>query len=81
MKKRVLICKFHQETNTFNPIVNGIDRFNAGDIFEGDRIYAKQLAEKGTISGAVDAITEAGGQVIPTILCTPAPAVGYPTRP
>ena len=67
MRKRILICKFHQETNTFNPVVNGKERFNAGDEFEGERIFAKQLAEKSTICGAVTAITEAGGEVIPTI--------------
>lgn len=67
MKKRVLICKFHQETNTFNPVINGMERFNAGDIFEGERIFSKQLADRGTVCGAYDAITEDGGEVIPTI--------------
>lgn len=67
MKKRILICKFHQETNTFNPVINGAERFNDGDIFEGERIFAKQLADHGTVCGAYDAITEAGAEVIPTI--------------
>ena len=50
MAKRILICKFHQESNTFNPLVNEIERFNAGDEFEGERIFAKQLSEKRVIS-------------------------------
>ncbi len=67
MKKRILICKFHQETNTFSPIVNAITRFNSGDVFEGERIYNIQLTQKSTIAGAVDAIQAAGIEVIPTV--------------
>jgi len=67
LKKRILICKFHQETNTFSPIVNAITRFNNGDVFEGERIYNKQLTQKSTIAGAVDAIQAAGIEVIPTV--------------
>ena len=67
MSKRILICKFHQESNTFNPLINGTERFNAGDEFEGERIFANQMSEKRTICGAVTAIRECGGDVIPTI--------------
>lgn len=67
MTKRVLICKFHQESNTFNPLINDTQRFNAGDAFEGERIFNKQMEENGTVCGAVTAIREAGGEVIPTI--------------
>lgn len=64
---RVLICKFHQESNTFNPLINGTERFNAGDVFEGERIFDGQMRQKSTICGAVTAIREAGGEVIPSI--------------
>lgn len=67
MKKRILICEFHQESNTFNPVVNPIDRFNAGDVFEGDRIFQTRMTGNTAIHGAVDAITSLGGEVIPTI--------------
>lgn len=67
MTKRILICKFHQESNTFNPVINDTQRFNAGDEFEGVRIFNKLMEENGTICGAVTAIREAGGEVIPTI--------------
>ena len=67
MKKRILFCKFHQESNTFNPIVNPMTRFNNGDEFEGPRIFEKQLEGNSTVHGAYDAVTEAGGEVIPTI--------------
>jgi len=67
MKKRILICEFHQESNTFNPIVNAIERFNAGDVFEGEAPLRKLMAKQSAVHGGVDAITQAGGEVIPTI--------------
>ncbi len=67
MKKRILICEFHQESNTFNPIVNGIGRFNAGDALEGEGVFQMRMASRSTIHGAVDAIREAGGEVYPTV--------------
>ena len=67
MKKRILICEFHQESNTFNPVVNPIDRFNAGDVFEGERIFQNRMGGNTATHGAVDAITSLGGEVIPTI--------------
>ena len=67
MSKRILICEFHQESNTFNPVVNPVERFNAGDVFEGDRPLRNLMAGNTATHGAVDAITEMGGTVIPTI--------------
>ena len=66
-EKRILICEFHEETNTFNPIVNDLEYFNAGDVFEGERIFQKRISARTDIQGAVNAIAEAGGEVIPTI--------------
>ena len=68
LRKRVLICEFHQESNTFNPIVNGIDRFNAGDALEGERPMQTRMESRSTVHGAVDAIREVGGEVYPTVL-------------
>lgn len=65
--KRILICEFHQETNTFNPIVNGVERFNAGDVFEGEARYQKILSQKLAVAGAVDVLTENGMEVIPSV--------------
>ena len=67
MKKRILICEFHQENNTFNPIVTPIQRFNSGDVFEGEAPLRKLMENPTTVHGGVDAITEAGGEIIPTI--------------
>ena len=68
MSKRILVCEFHQESNTFNPIVNGIGRFNAGDVLEGERPFRERLTHGSTVHGATDAIREAGGEVYPTAL-------------
>ena len=67
MKKRILICEFHQETNTFNPIINGVERFNAGDVFEGQAWFEKLLMEKRAVAGATEAFLEAGMEVIPSV--------------
>ena len=33
MKKRILVCAFHQESNTFKPIVCDIDSFGTNREF------------------------------------------------
>ena len=70
MKKRILVCSFHQETNTFNPIVWDIDRFGTNREFEGAARFEKALDGKSALHGGYTAITEAGGEVIPTIFMT-----------
>ena len=40
MKKRVLVCEFLQETNTFNPIPMGLEGFAAIRYAEGQRVCA-----------------------------------------
>lgn len=67
MKKRILVCAFHQETNTFNPIVWDIDRFGTNREFEGAARLEKSLVGNTTLHGGYTAITEAGGEVVPTI--------------
>lgn len=66
--KRVLVCEFHQESDTFNPIIDGVDRFNAGGAFEGEQVYAAHLNKKKVLCGAVAAIKEAGGEPILTVI-------------
>ena len=67
MKKRILVCSFHQETNTFNPIVWDIDRFGTNREFEGAARFEKALDGKSALHGGYTAITEAGGEVVPTV--------------
>lgn len=67
MKKKILVCDFHQESNTFNPIVWEIDRFGKNRDFEGIAHTQGPINGKATVQGACTAITEAGGEVIPTV--------------
>ena len=67
MKKRILVCAFHQESNTFNPITWDIDRFGTNREFEGAARLQKSLDGKSAVHGGYTAITEAGGEVVPTI--------------
>ena len=67
MKKRILVCSFHQESNTFNTIVWDIDRFGTNREFEGAARLEKSLNGKTAVHGGYTAITETGGEVIPTV--------------
>lgn len=66
-KKRILVCEFHQESNTFNPIVTGYERFLGNKHEEGIEAYHEIKMQPTSPHGMFDAIEEAGGEVIPTI--------------
>ena len=65
--KRILVFEFHQETNDFNPIVTPFERFHPKKIFEGEERFQGIVLSKGVASGGVNAIWEAGGEVIHTV--------------
>ena len=65
--KRILVFEFHQETNDFNPIVTPAERFHPQKIFEGEERFQEVVLKKGVTSGGVNAIWEAGGEVIHTV--------------
>ena len=66
-KKRVLVCEFHQESNTFNPVVTEYERFLGNEHVEGIEAYHEIKFQPTAPHGMFDAIEEAGGEVIPTI--------------
>lgn len=66
-KYRILLVEFHQESNTFNPIVASFSSFHPQSVFEGAQRYAEKLGERGMVAGSVDAIEQLGGEVIPTV--------------
>ena len=70
MKKRILLIEFHQESNTFNPIVSPLEKFAAAHGYEGEEVFAARMNTPCQIHGAVDAITAAGGEVFPTVFLT-----------
>ena len=63
---RVLVCEFHQESNTFNPIIEGLEKFAYGD-YEGQPAYEVRKTRPVMVNGMFQAIEEAGGEVIPGI--------------
>lgn len=67
MKKRILILEFRQETNTFNPIVTQLSDFNGGAACVGEGAFASRIRNKGAVCGAVDAFSEAGIELIPSV--------------
>lgn len=66
-KKRVLICEFHQETDTFNPIVMTREDFSAFRCTEGMDGYRICKSQPCATHGIIDAIEERGGEVVPTV--------------
>ena len=68
MNKRILLLEFHQETNTFNPVTASFHSFSPQGIFEGEACFENRMRAKGTLTGSVNAIRDAGGDVIPTVI-------------
>ena len=64
-KKRILILEFFQETNTFNPLPAGLEVFQAKRVAEGKELYDTVKALPGAMHGIIDAVEEAGGEIIP----------------
>lgn len=58
--KKILVFRFHQESNTFNPVVTDRAQF-------AQPTFSEVMTTRNAVSGGVDAIREAGGEVLPTI--------------
>lgn len=66
-KYRILVCEYHQESNTFNPNISKMEKFSPGLGCEGDKVFSARMSTGTAIHGAVDAITAGGGEVVPTV--------------
>ena len=66
-KPRVLVFEFHQESNTFNPKIEPIERFNPQMIFEGEECFKSRVDLLGVGSGSIKALWERGAEVIPSV--------------
>lgn len=66
-KIRVLVCEFHQETNTFNPLPSSLEHFGAIRHLEGEAFFKACRKLDCAVHGMIDAIEEADGIAIPTI--------------
>lgn len=66
-KKRVLVMEFHQETDTFNPIVMTLEDFAVFRHAEGNDGYEQCKSQDCAVHGIIDGIEENGGEVVPTV--------------
>ena len=66
--KKVIICEFHQESNTFNPIPFTLDMFKAQRYARGQAAYALSKPLPCAFHGMIDAVEERGYEVVPSIL-------------
>ena len=66
-KKRVLVCEFHQESNTFNPTIETYEGFlNPKKPTYGKDLYAHCKGTHTPLGGTIKSIEEAGGEPILT---------------
>ena len=64
---RILIGRFHEETNSFNPLVCGLEDFRNGNYWEGEEILSESRGMPSLIGGIIDVVEENGGVCIPGI--------------
>lgn len=69
-KYRILVCEYHQESNTFNPMTSPLSKFSPGLGCEGEKVFNARMSTRSAIHGAVDAITAGGGEAVPTVFFT-----------
>ena len=64
-RKRVLVCEFHQESDTFNPLVSTLENcFEKVRCAEGKEAYDLAKAVPCALHGMIDAVEEFGGELI-----------------
>ena len=64
MSKRILVCEFRQESNTFNPVPCAMPVFSRRRFAEGQQAYAIAKSAPSDSGGIIDAIEAAGGEVV-----------------
>ena len=67
MKKRILVLEFHQETNTFNPVVTQLQDFNSGLAPESEEAFESHMSIRSALRGAADALRQIDAELIPTV--------------
>ena len=64
-RKRVLICEFHQESDTFNPLISTLENcFEKVRCAEGQEAYDMAKLVPCALHGMIDAVEEFGGELI-----------------
>ena len=65
--KKILLCEFHGETNTFNPLLQDLAAFSAVRFLEGEEACRVCRKLPCAVHGMMDAIEKAGGEIIPSV--------------
>ncbi len=65
--RRILICELHEESDTFNPEIAGLEFFKGVRYAEGQEAYDLCKKLPCAFHGMIDAIEEDDGEVIPGI--------------
>ena len=63
--KKVVLCEFRQESNSFNPVVTDRDAFAMGHIAGGEKFMENILREPSAVHGMLDEMQRAGYETIP----------------
>lgn len=63
---KILVCEFHQESNSFNPQVCGLSFFKNGVICEGKEVIEYYENLPSALNGMFTAIREVDGEIIPS---------------
>ncbi len=58
--KKIFVCEFLQESNSFNPVLTNFDEFASRGIFEGDALIQNKDVCGRTVCGILDAIEKGG---------------------
>lgn len=64
---RIVIGRFSEESNSFNPLVCDLADFLSGNYLEGDDVIGQNRGLPTMISGIIDAIEQRGGICIPSV--------------
>src|SRR5690625_1769806 len=62
---KAVVIEFHQETNSFNPVVSTIDYFERGHMYKGKEILINLLDKPCALAGMFEALEESHVQAIP----------------
>jgi microcystin degradation protein MlrC len=72
--RRVLIGGMLHETNTFNPIITGLEAFKLRGLFCGDELLAARRGTQSEIGGFIAGLEDAGLGVVPAVFSEAMPA-------
>lgn len=64
MKKRIFVCRFHQESNSFNPVLTTLEDFKAAGVYTGQDVVQKDGQCGAVLCGTIDALYDEDVELI-----------------